>query len=98
MAKCWGSTAADGTKNTNDLNIASVTDTGLGNRLFVIDTDFSSSDYIAVASAGDEVGLTPRVSAFAVGSCRVYIYADPSGTGTHGLVDQPTYFVAFGDQ
>ena len=98
IAKAWGSTVADGTKNTNDYNIASVTDNGTGDRLFVIGDDFSSADYVVVASGGNEAGVAARVQNPSAGSSQILIHADGGADGTPELVDLATYMGAFGDQ
>ena len=76
VAKGWCHIAAAGTLNSPDYNVASVTDTGVGDRTVVWDTDFSTAVYAASGSQeGDDThGLDFPSASYAVGSLRVVAY------------------------
>jgi len=95
VAKGWGFITAVGALATPDYNIASVTDTGAGDRTVVWATDFSGSVY-AVASATTEDNADHRVikhQSFAAGSVVVQYLRDDGNAEDHAHS-----IAAFGDQ
>lgn len=95
-AKVWCSITAAGALETNDLNVASVTDVGTGNRDVNYTTAFSSANYTvvpgigAVTSSSDVVARTgTRTTADVNISCR---------NAANSLVDEPNNLVGFGAQ
>jgi hypothetical protein len=97
-AKAWCHIAAAGTLSSPDYNVASVTDTGAGDRTIVWDTDFSSAVYSCV-SAG--LGLTTynhavliKHDAIATGSIQM-LTKTYDGSGSQDAVSMTA---AFGDQ
>ena len=50
VAKVYCGIALAGTLNAGSYNVASVTDTGLGDRTIVIATDFSNTDYVPLSN------------------------------------------------
>jgi hypothetical protein len=94
VAKAWWSILAAGTLSSPAYNIASVTDTGTGNRTVVFDTDFSSVIYAvftAIYSTND-ANHTSEYSGAAAGQVVIKCF---EGTT---LVDQAHSGGAFGDQ
>jgi len=76
----------------NSNNIASVTDTGTGNRSIVIATDFSNTTWAALGSSGDNSQFTTALQDYAAGSITLQAYQ--AGT----LTDCRQAFAGFGDQ
>ena len=76
----------------NNYNIASITDTGTGNRTINWDTDFSSTVYSVVSGAPLDDSCTYAYFTFAVGSVRHQTMVADS------VVDRSSSSVAFGDQ
>ena len=91
------SIAAAGTLNSNSKNVASVTDTGTGDRTIVIATDFANTNYTCVGGFREE-NISGGHSNFyfdtvAVGSIRHRIYNE-----SVSLEDQSTSVAMFGVQ
>ena len=95
VAKVWCRILADGTLDQPDYNVASVTDTGTGDRIINYTTDFSDISYGAVSSCSIDVdnGSTPALLTYAVGSIRLLI-KNSSGTD----IDEIGGVVICGDQ
>mgnify|MGYP001584083229 CR=1 FL=1 len=94
VAKAYCGIAAAGTLNAGDYNVASVTDTGVGDRTIVWDVDFADALYVVTGSvSGGTTGFLIFGATFAVGSVRLQT-ADSAGN----LADRDTTQVAFGDQ
>ena len=76
VAKGWCHIAAAGTLNTPNYNVASVTDTGVGDRTVVWDIDFSTAVYAASVDKEGDDGFSIDVpsATYAVGSLRVVAY------------------------
>jgi len=94
VGKVWWSILADGTLSSPSYNVASVTDTGTGNRTVIFDTDFSSAIYAvftAIYSTND-ANFTSEYSGAAAGQVVIKLF---EGTT---LVDQAHSGGAFGDQ
>ena len=84
---------ADGTLVANSFNVASITDTGVGNRTIVWDIDFTNANYAALATlASLDVELV-MFHTFAVGSVVHQIF-----TAAVVATDRATSVTAFGDQ
>ena len=99
VAKAWchiaaAGTITGGTSYPNSYNIASITDTGTGDRTVVWDTDFSQTTYTVVSSWGDNtVAGYASFLTYATGSVRIIIAANAGGNA-----DAPTGQAAYGDQ
>lgn len=99
VAKAWVRILADGTIESPDYNVDSITDTGTGDRTIVITTNFSTSVFMAtgvLAVSGTRIATVQHdidFSAFAVGSVRLVI-VDEAGTA----VDHGTSQALYGDQ
>jgi len=100
VAKGWiARIEANGTLSQADYNVASVTDTGTGDRLVVWDTDFSGTEYavsggIAGGGIGATTGLHVYATASATGNSQFQIVNSNDGA----LVDINHSVWAFGDQ
>tara|TARA_R110000824_G_scaffold328079_1_gene514917 strand:- start:22 stop:555 length:534 start_codon:yes stop_codon:yes gene_type:complete len=95
MAKAWVHITAAGTISAPDYNVASITDTGLGNRSIVWDTDFSSVIYSCVTTAWPSANdMLVKHDSAAVGSIRLLVIAESWASNA----DEPTTTVAHGDQ
>ena len=99
VAKAWALTAADGTSNTVAYNMASLTDSGTGDRVYVFDVDFSSANYAASGNAFGPADNTIQTCIFgqntqAAGSCDCLIRTE-SGNGN---LDKENSAIFFGDQ
>ena len=99
VAKAWCHIAADGTISgstsyPNSYNIASITDTGTGDRTINWDVDFSQTVYAVAGSRGDNTtdGYMSYIT-YAAGSIRLILALDAGGN-----TDVITSQVAFGDQ
>jgi hypothetical protein len=55
VAKAWCVRSRTGALNTGSHNVASITDTGTGDSIIVIATDFADVNYVIVASEMDSV-------------------------------------------
>ena len=100
VAKAWCHIAAAGTLSSPSYNVASVTDTGTGDRTIVWDTDFSSAVYAVVNATAQ--GLTDNRNFqdyrnFAAGSIQHKTNDAATGAGLD-VVDAASSTVAFGDQ
>ena len=96
VAKFFVRIAADGTIIATSHNVASITDTGVGNRTIVIATDFAANTW-SDASAGNQGSNTAyntETGSHAVGSVLVTV-RDTEG---NALTDFPTSHVGYGDQ
>jgi hypothetical protein len=101
VAKCWGQNTAAGALNSPSYNVASVTDTGVGSRVYVWTTDFSSAVYSTLAAGNDDQfeAISIYADNQAAGSCTVKIRN--SGTSSHqsgAFFDTINSIVAYGDQ
>jgi len=96
VAKAWCRALAAGALQAGSYNIASITDTGVGDRTIVFNVDFANTEYIC---AGGEMNANVNDAhlafsdSLAVGSVQHTIQKD-DGT----LVDVGTGSVFFGDQ
>ncbi len=97
VAKAWVSISAAGAIESPDHNVASITDSGTGNRTIVIDTDFSSTVWSIANGAHFNAGSMANIQlrSRAAGSIQVVIYSDEAGATT---ADYATTHVMFGDQ
>ena len=79
-----------------DYNVASITDTGTGDRVIVWDVDFSNSNYATVGGffGGTNSNIHLEWDSAATGSI-VHRIRDHGGDA---LIDMPTSSAAFGDQ
>ena len=94
VAKAWCRITDAGLLESPDYGVASITDTGTGNRTIVWDTAFSSTVYVITSSnnlsnSGANIIINDT---FATGSVRHRIYIGSS------LIDASTGVAAYGDQ
>ena len=94
VAKAWCRITDAGVLESPDYNVASITDTGTGNRTIVWDVDFSGTVYVITSSnnlshSGANIIINDT---FAAGSVRHRIYI------ASALIDASTGVAAFGDQ
>ena len=94
VAKAWCQIASAGTLVSGDYGVASITDVGSGERTIVFDTDFSSTNFVAL---GKPNGLLNDADEFnidstAVGSASAVHYVSGS------LTDRANFAAFFGDQ
>jgi hypothetical protein len=94
VAKAWCQIASAGTLVSGDYGVASITDVGTGQRTIVFDTDFSSTNFVAL---GKPNGLLNDADEFnidstAVGSASAVHYVSGS------LTDRADFATFFGDQ
>jgi hypothetical protein len=100
VAKGWCQITAAGVLSSPDYNVASVTDTGTGDRTIVWDTDFSTNIYAVVGVITQDPAIDRHGIAFfsiAVGSVQHTVRAGNIAASL-GLVDKQTASAAFGDQ
>lgn len=92
VAKAWLKCDAAGNISVSH-NITSITDTGTGDVAITIGTDFSSANYVVVATLEGNQRMVAATS-FAAGSFSLKSFVDGGGAS-----DPTSYFVAcFGDQ
>ena len=101
VAKCWGQNTGAGALSSPSYNVASLTDTGVGSRVYVWTTDFSSAVYSTLAAGNDDQfeAISIYADNQAAGSCTVKIRN--SGTSSHqsgAFFDTINSIVAYGDQ
>ena len=98
VAKAWCKINAAGALQTGDYNVASVTDSGTGDRTIVFDTDFADTNYVPLshAYASTTLNIHPEhpVASFATGSVDLNMY-DTEGNSAD---DRESTTVVFGDQ
>jgi len=101
VAKAWIKAVGNGTSITVSHNITSITDTGVGNLLVTIATDFSSANYVIVAcpegntTDNDNAKLLLTTFTISAGAFSSWCHNVLGG----GAVDPTSYFFAcFGDQ
>lgn len=97
VAKGWCKIAAAGTLVSGSHNVASITDTGTGDRTIVWDVDFADTNYIcvcAIMARSDHFG-DYEAGTIAVGSID---HTARTLDSTFDLADQPTGTAAFGDR
>jgi hypothetical protein len=97
VAKAWCSIAANGSLESGDYNVDSVTDTGTGNRTIVWGTDFSSSIYVVTTGMRKDVNdfrILKFANPLAVGSAQF----DVINNAASASVDIGSMHAAFGDQ
>ena len=97
VAKAWCHITPPGALTSGSYNIASITDSGTGDRTVVFDTDFADTNYAvwSVVAGGDTTNMQVRVSSNkATGS----VDADVFDTEADAASDQQHFFGAFGDQ
>jgi len=96
MAKVNVSIAADGSEEGNAYNVASITDTTLGDRTIVIDVDFGAVDYsIGNSNVSQTIAFIRHDSAtIAVGSVRLEII----NAANSARLDHKTGTAMFGKQ
>ena len=96
VAKAWCTTNAAGALEAgtgkNSHNTASITDTGTGDRTWVIDTDFADGIWTAVSTT-DATASHVYLDSIQVGSMRIR-----TETSGGSLADRRSRQVAFGDQ
>ena len=100
VAKCWAKISADGATINASYNLASHTDTGTGDGVFVIDTAFSSADYAVVLTGerGDAGKTTAgHVNAYAAGTLS-YFMVDGNSSIADAVSDRIRNVAMFGDQ
>jgi hypothetical protein len=95
VAKAWASITTAGALEDPDYGIASVTDSGTGDRSIVFSTAFSSAVYSVVSSVtnGTVQAFVNNNDELATGTCRVLV-ENASAT----RVDQATCHAFHGDQ
>ena len=98
VAKCWAINAADGASVLASYNLASLTDSGTGDRTFVFDTDFSSVNYAAVGSAGNPAGTDLQAPIFGQNTRLVGSMDCLMRSSGGGNVDVINFAAFFGDQ
>ena len=104
VAKAFVRIANAGTIIAGSYNIASITDSGTGDRTIVIDTDFSSINFVAVSNDADspynEDPSLPSHAPPAVGSSHLTMTRVASGGPTLNMTnyDADSSTVFFGDQ
>jgi hypothetical protein len=86
--------AADGASSAGGYNIASITDTGTGDRSIVWDTDFSDANYSVITGSTENNQSNTRHFTFATGSVRTIT----SNMAETSNVDQATASIAIGAQ
>ena len=96
VAKVNVSIAADGSEEGNAYNVASITDTTLGDRTIVIDVDFGAVDYsIGNSNVSQTIAFIRHDSAtIAVGSVRLEII----NAANSARLDHKTGTAMFGKQ
>ena len=96
VAKAWCTTNAAGSleagSGVNSYNTDSITDTGTGDRTWVIDTDFADGIWTAVSTT-DATASHVYLDSIQVGSMRIR-----TETSGGSLADKRSRQVAFGDQ
>ena len=101
MAKVWCHITAAGALGSGSFNVASITDSSVGRRVVVFDTDFSSvnsSCHATLRSVLDDNDAT-HAAAPAAGSCAVNHWRSSDGLKANtAFTDAANQFVAFGDQ
>jgi len=98
IAKAWCDIADPGTLNTPSYNVASITDTGAGDRTVVFTTSFSTTVYVTASTGVNKGGsANPMVvvDTLATGSIRVYCRLPAS---PFGLEDARSWVGFWGDQ
>jgi hypothetical protein len=93
--KAYCRITATGTLVANSLNIASITDTGTGDRTIVIGTDFANANYVLVSGSADGNAMFLKHTIIGVGSAQLEII-DADNTPT--LQDLATSSILNGDQ
>jgi len=86
--------AADGTIVSDDYNVASITDTGTGDRTIVWDVDFDNANYTVVSSDSGGDAKFVRHGSIADGSVQLTTV----NAANSALVDSATATVAVGKQ
>ena len=94
VAKAWCYIIADGTLQSPDYNLASVTDTGTGDRTLVWDTDFSSTVYVVVIGSDGDDGDKAEANAGSLAVGTFQVRTSRAGTAA----DIRHFTAAFGDQ
>lgn len=103
IAKGWAHITIAGVLSTPSYNVASVTDTGVGDRTVVWDDDFSTAIYaVVVTSATDsDRDISSYADSLLGASVHLHNRQSDDGAGNHqvgALVDVINTIVAFGDQ
>ena len=93
VAKSWVSIASSGAREDPYYNIASITDTGTGDRTVVIDTDHSTDTYVVTTNEPADGTIEASADTRVVGQYRVRVYVNDTT-----LTDQPSQHATFGDQ
>lgn len=91
VCKVWGTVNQDGTLGNVSYNVASVTDTGTGDRTVVIDDDFSATEYTTVADVRNDAHQNTTI--VTVGSIHIELF-----NHTPAAFDTKHSFAMFGDQ
>lgn len=98
-SKGWCRFTSAGALESPSFNVASITDTGTGDRTIVWDDDFSTDIFAVAISVDAPVSVNQcnqnEVTDYAVGSVRVRHY---TGLGFNIATDMQGSLVAFGDQ
>tara|TARA_R110000824_G_scaffold129400_1_gene290649 strand:+ start:408 stop:833 length:426 start_codon:yes stop_codon:yes gene_type:complete len=94
-AKAYCFINADGSLGSGDYNVASITDTAVGNRTVVWDVDFSDTNYAVLGSNRERADRIVDFSSVAAGSVVHQIRALGA---PHALGDEPSSVAGFGDQ
>ncbi len=96
VAKGYCTIQANGTLNAGSFNVASVTDTGVGNRTIVWDVDFADSNYATVQglNTGSDTPFNLATISFPVGSTVLQI----RDTDANALADAASTVAALGNQ
>ena len=92
VAKAWCQITAAGALSSPSYNIASVTDSGAGNRTVVLTTSFSTAVYAVTSANNGDDTIEAGVDNLATGSFDVDTWLNGSRN------DQISWHVAFGDQ
>jgi hypothetical protein len=96
VAKAFVRIETDGTAVAGDYNTASVTDSGTGERIWIVSTDFAANTWTAVTGNNYDTNdsLNFGYRSYAVGQVLLSI----RNTATNSLVDVANSNAGFGDQ
>ena len=92
-AKSWVSIASSGAREDPYYNVASVTDTGTGDRTVVFETDHSNTTYIITTNEPADGTIEASADTRVVGQYRVRVYVNDTT-----LTDQPSQHATFGGE
>ena len=96
IAKGWGWITAAGGLSSGSYNVASVTDTGTGDRSVVWATDFGDALYVTLGAVVDQGYTNGQINESTKAACQVRLAVND--TESNALADFAHNFAAFGDQ